>query len=141
MKNEELRAVMDDLSSVTREQQVVNSELVQAAQERDEARGELRSAASRIAHLEQLLRAKDKEREDLLKVYQELGVEARRLSSTVAQLERDAGMRETQVSALKQENDSLQVSKDTHLSMLAVSPYPISCHPSNLHKHLHSWMV
>lgn len=109
MKNEELRAVMDDLSSVTREQQVVNSELVQATQERDEARGELRSAASRTAHLEQLLRAKDKEREDILNVYQELGGEARRLSSTVAQLERDAGVREAQVSALQQENGNLQV--------------------------------
>ena len=100
---------MDDLACVTREQQVVNSDLLRAAQERDEAREKLRASTGREAHLQQLLKSKESEREDLLRVYQELGSEARRQASTIAQLERDAAMREAQSGAQRQEIDSLQV--------------------------------
>ena len=88
-RHEELRAVAEDLAAMTREQQVVNAELLRCGGERDQLAGELREAQSLAARADAAARAARKEVDDVVAAYQELGAENRRLAAAAAGLERD----------------------------------------------------
>jgi chromosome segregation ATPase len=86
---EELAVVSDDLVAMTKEQQVVNSELLRATSERDGAWIELRQAKAAQSAAEANAKAKQKELDDVIKAYQELGLENRRVVADMDNMERD----------------------------------------------------
>jgi len=86
---EELLIVSDDLVAMTKEQQVVNSELLRATSEREGAWIELRQAKAAQSAAEANAKAKAKELEDVVKAYQELGFENRRVVADMDNMERD----------------------------------------------------
>ena len=86
---EELAIVSDDLVAMTKEQQVVNSELLRATSERDGAWVELRQAKSAQSAAEANAKAKQKELDDVINAYQELGLENRRVVADMDNMERD----------------------------------------------------
>ncbi|KAG1668637.1 hypothetical protein FOA52_002490 [Chlamydomonas sp. UWO 241] len=117
----ELRAAHEDLEALVRENQALGSELSVVVRTRDTQADELRRLSARAAAAEQLVRAKDAEVEDLRQgvvdgsdqlgkgrltrekdaevedlrqAYEALALQARRLESTAAQLEREAALRE-----------------------------------------------
>jgi centrosomal protein CEP135 len=86
---QELAVVSDDLMAMTKEQQVVNGELLRATSERDKAWSELREAKAAQQAAEANAKAKQKEVDDVVKAYQELGVENRRVVADMDDIERD----------------------------------------------------
>jgi len=86
---QELAVVSDDLMAMTKEQQVVNAELLRATSERDNAWSELREAKAAQQAAEANAKAKQKEVDDVVKAYQELGVENRRVVADMDDMERD----------------------------------------------------
>ena len=86
---QELAVVSDDLMAMTKEQQVVNAELLRATSERDNAWSELREAKAAQQAAEANAKAKQKEVDDVVNAYQELGVENRRVVADMDDMERD----------------------------------------------------
>ena len=78
---EELAVVSDDLMAMTKEQQILNSELQRATTERDDACAQLREAQSAQSAAEANAKAKQKELDDVVQTYEELGAENRRVVS------------------------------------------------------------
>tara|TARA_B110000483_G_C18203720_1_gene546545 strand:- start:1343 stop:5425 length:4083 start_codon:yes stop_codon:yes gene_type:complete len=87
---QELQAVGEDLAALTREQQKVNTELVQCAGERDLALSALNEMNFSKIKMDTFVKATQKELEDVVAAYQELSVENRRLTAAVSTLERDS---------------------------------------------------
>ena len=88
-RREELRAVAEDLAAMTREQQVVNAELLRISSERDQLAVELGEVREAAARADAAARAARKEVDDVVGAYQELGAENRRLAAAATALERD----------------------------------------------------
>ena len=101
---EELAVVSDDLMAMTKEQQILNSELQRATTERDDACAQLREAQSAQSAAEANAKAKQKELDDVVQTYEELGAENRRVVSDMHDMERD--MRRAKA-ALEAHDDSL----------------------------------
>lgn len=91
-----------------RENQVVSTELASAAAQRDGAHGELRKLQAQLTSLEQMVRLKDSEVEDLRHAYEAAAAEGRRAASAVAQLEREAAGREMALKVRQDEVAALQ---------------------------------
>jgi len=85
---EELRAVGEDLAATTREQQMINDDLVSCASERDQLSLELNEARASNANSDAMFKAARREVEDVIAAYQELGSENHRLSAAASTLER-----------------------------------------------------
>jgi chromosome segregation ATPase len=101
---EELAVVSDDLMAMTKEQQILNSELQRATMERDDAMAQLREAQSAQGAAEANARTKQKELDDVVRTYEELNAENRRVVSDMHDMERD--MRRAKA-ALEAHDDSL----------------------------------
>ncbi len=86
---EELRAVADDLASMTREQQLVNSELLKCSGERDELLASLEKTKAKASKADAAARASRKEVNEVVAAYQDLGAENMRLQTAALALERD----------------------------------------------------
>ena len=74
---------------MTREQQVVNAELLRISSERDQLAVELGEVREAAARADAAARAARKEVDDVVGAYQELGAENRRLAAAATALERD----------------------------------------------------
>ena len=88
--DQELKAVGEDLATLTREQQKMNAELVKFAIERDLAISALNEMNVSKVEMDTSVKAAKKELEDFVVAYQELGTENRRLIAAVSALERDS---------------------------------------------------
>jgi centrosomal protein CEP135 len=88
-RGDELHDVAGDLASMTREQQVVNAELVNAADQRDRAHQELREVCGKLVDAEHLAAARQRELDEVVKSYQDLGLEHARIHSALKKTERD----------------------------------------------------
>lgn len=88
---QEIQALSEDLGQMTREQQVVNSDIVKITVERDSLKGEAKTLRSQLTAAEQLVQAKERESRELAASYQELGAENRRLESASAQMDPRGG--------------------------------------------------
>lgn len=86
---EELAVISDDLMVMTKEQQILNAELLRAKSERDEALVELSKAKAAQSAAEAEAKAKKKEVDDVAKAYHELGFENRRVVADMDDMERD----------------------------------------------------
>tara|TARA_B100001121_G_scaffold307857_1_gene330371 strand:- start:543 stop:5027 length:4485 start_codon:yes stop_codon:yes gene_type:complete len=106
---QEIQALSEDLGQMTREQQVVNSDIVKITVERDSLKGEAKTLRSQLTAAEQLVLAKEREGRELAASYQELGAENRRLESASAQMDREAAERENR---LKVQSDELASVRD-----------------------------
>ena len=87
----ELAATADDLRKMIRENQVLNEELQRSGEAADQLAHELQHGASQAAYFQQLAKAKDGEKEELLGSYRRQGDEAKALQTSLQQtgLERD----------------------------------------------------
>ena len=106
---QEIQALSEDLGQMTREQQVVNSDIVKITVERDSLKSEAKTIRSQLSAAEQLVQAKERECRELAASYQELGAENRRMESATAQLDREAAERENR---LKVQSDELASVRD-----------------------------
>ena len=106
---QEIQALSEDLGQMTREQQVVNSDIVKITVERDSLKGEAKTLRSQLTAAEQLVQAKERESRELAASYQELGAENRRMESASAQMDREAAERENR---LKVQSDELASVRD-----------------------------
>ena len=88
-RSEELHALSDDLSSMTREQQIVNAELLREKNEKERLSSELARYAEAATAAAARHRVKETEMEELIVAYQELGTENRRLDHCVVNVERE----------------------------------------------------
>ncbi|KAI8906492.1 hypothetical protein DFJ77DRAFT_190419 [Powellomyces hirtus] len=76
---EETRNVGADLAALSKENQLINSELADIGQERDRLKDELVESERQIQQLDELLLAKDQERDHLFAAYRKLAGEHERL--------------------------------------------------------------
>lgn len=88
-KTEELYALSDDLSSMTREQQIVNAELLREKSDKERMAAELARQNEACDASASRLRVKENEMEELIVAYQELGTENRRLEHNICNIERE----------------------------------------------------
>ena len=72
----ELAATADDLRKMIRENQILNEELQRCGAEGERLQHELQQAVSNVTYYEQLAKAKETERQELLGAYKRLGEEA-----------------------------------------------------------------
>lgn len=86
---EEIAVISDDLVAMTKEQQIVNAELLRATSERDSAVVQSREAKAAQIAAEADAKAKSKELDDVVKAYQELGFENKRVVADMDDMERD----------------------------------------------------
>ena len=80
---EELRNIGSDLAALTRENQVLNAELVDASVERDKLRAELGEADRQLQYLDELIRTKDEEKDQLMTSYRKLISDYERVDFTL----------------------------------------------------------
>ncbi|TPX64074.1 hypothetical protein SpCBS45565_g06173 [Spizellomyces sp. 'palustris'] len=76
---EETRNVCMDLAALTRENQMLNGELAEVASDRERLRAELAETERQVQLLDELVQAKDQERERLFAAYRKLATEHERL--------------------------------------------------------------
>lgn len=90
----ELGATADDLRKMIRENQILNEELQTTAAGGEAARRELQQAGARVTYLEQLAKASEDEKAELLAAYRGLGDEAAALRLSLQQTgaERDRSL-------------------------------------------------
>ncbi|CAG9464624.1 unnamed protein product [Pedinophyceae sp. YPF-701] len=105
---EEVQSLMEDLQGATQESQALGAELVQVSRERDSARAAEAAAAHRADVSDKMAKAKERQLDDLVSCYQELAGDNRRLSSAVAQLEKDLRKRDLEIEAAKKEQEGLR---------------------------------
>ncbi|KAL3924811.1 MAG: hypothetical protein SGPRY_003810 [Prymnesium sp.] len=109
----ELGATADDLRKMIRENQILNEELQTTAAGGEAARRELQQAGARVTYLEQLAKASEDEKAELLAAYRGLGDEAAALRLSLQQTgaERDRSL--AQILALEQEVAEVQATCQT----------------------------
>eukprot|EP00798_Chlamydomonas_sp_ICE-L_P020112 gene20112-26838_t len=100
-----LRRTSAKLSST--EQMSVCNKLAVMTQQRDASEDALRRTSAKVSSTEKMVRAKEIEVEDLRRAYEALALESRRFQSTVAQLEREAALREASLKNRSEEASSL----------------------------------
>eukprot|EP00802_Teleaulax_amphioxeia_P002899 Tamp_02902.p1 GENE.Tamp_02902~~Tamp_02902.p1 ORF type:complete len:1275 (+),score=395.64 Tamp_02902:191-3826(+) len=77
-KMEEARVLAADLSTMTRENQVVNDEMAAVVAQRDALKRDLDEALQRLTVSQQMVQAREKERQDILMSYRALNEEKQR---------------------------------------------------------------
>jgi chromosome segregation ATPase len=114
---EENVALAEDLAVMVKENQLVSGQLGQTAQHADESRDELRKLQTNNGVLQQTLKARELELEDLRAAYEDLAAEDRQHQSEVGQLKRQLGGYNVELESAKQEVVHLQVRPAmTHLA-------------------------
>ncbi|KAL5033378.1 hypothetical protein BDV3_000368 [Batrachochytrium dendrobatidis] len=76
---DEARNLGSDLAAVTRENQVLNAELVEASTERDRYKADVTECDRQLRYLDELIRGKDQEKDQLMVSYRKLISEHERL--------------------------------------------------------------
>ena len=83
----ENRRIQDDLATMTRENQSINQDLQFAIDEKEHLKEQVQDYILKVNNAEEILRAKDQERSDLLEQYRTLSQEAERYETHNHQLE------------------------------------------------------
>ncbi|KAL1524944.1 hypothetical protein AB1Y20_019820 [Prymnesium parvum] len=111
----ELAATADDLRKMIRENQILNEELQRSGQQRENLQRELHLKSSRVMHLEQLTKADEMEKEELLSAYRRLGDESAALRLSMQQTAHERDIMLAQLDGVKQEVAEQQaMSHQTH---------------------------
>ena len=71
----ELAVTSDDLRKMIRENQILNEELQRAGSDADRLQQELAQAISRVTYFEQLSKARETKKQELLRSYRKVGEE------------------------------------------------------------------
>ena len=101
LKTDEIVALSEDLGNMTRENQVINSELMDTASERDACRETLAAMEMRLGHADSLVATKDVEKEDIMGSY-------KKLHDTNVQLSAALREAEENVSRMRGEHNAMQ---------------------------------
>lgn len=108
-KSKELATVVSDLRNMIKENQAVNQELTTTQGQRDQRAMELESMVTRVSHLEELTRAKERERDDLLSTYKAACQENERLKLAAQELDKERGEFRQEIRTLTTTVSQLQV--------------------------------
>eukprot|EP01052_Picozoa_sp_SAG31_P020638 SAG31_NODE_1562_length_7871_cov_8.208312_3_plen_608_part_00 len=110
LKTEEITALSNDLANMTRENQVVNSELMDAASERDSCRETLAALEMRLGHADSLVATKEVEREDIMSSYKklhdtnvQLSVALREAEDNLSRVRAEQNAMQAEVTAVRQQ--------------------------------------
>jgi chromosome segregation ATPase len=87
LRMDEINALSEDLANMTRENQVINTELMDTASERDSCRETLAAMEMRLGHAESSVATKDVEKEDIMGSYRKLHDTNVQLTATVREAE------------------------------------------------------